>query len=58
MYSQKANSSSLKFGQKLKSSANTLGKKSIKAYNTTKDGHNSFNHQSLSPLEKIKHERH
>ena len=58
MYSQKANSSSLKFGQKLKSSANTLGRKSSKAYNPTKDGQNSFNHHARSPLEKIKHERH
>lgn len=60
MFSRKADSSSVKVGQKLNSSSNILGKKSTKSsiYKPTKDGQNLFNHQSSSPLEKMSHNRH
>jgi hypothetical protein len=56
MYSQKANSSAQKIGQKMMASGNTLGKKTSKymTYKPTKDGQNLFNHsaEKRSPLER------
>jgi hypothetical protein len=58
MYSRKADSSSVKIGQKLKSSSSVLGKKSTKVYAPVKDGQNPFNHKATYPLEKVRHESH